>query len=264
MILTFKDAAPTDIVNMSSVTPDLLTQDLEAVRKTTVGVGAQTSALGDLFDVAESDADRLLIRNADQRLSHVGAALRDGEIVVEGDCGDYAAHAMSGGVLRVTGNVGDCAAARMTGGRAVIDGNAGDALAAAPVGAVCGINNGAVVVGGSVGDRACERMRRGTVVILGDCGDYCAARMIAGTVFILGKPGRRLGYEMRRGTLVIKDRAFMNNPFFVRSGAQISFMPLLARYVRSLDKSTQAVPESCSARYTGDVSVDGLGEIIVL
>lgn len=263
MILTLKEPTPVD-VNMSAITPDLLKRDINAVHNLPLTVGVEQVALGDLFSVAVDNEERIVIRKAHRCLSHVGARMTDGEMLVEGDCGDHTARAMRGGSVRITGDAGACAAAQMSGGRLFIGKNAGDALGGAPVGARRGISGGDVIVGGNVGARACERMRRGVVVILGDCGDFCAAHMIAGTVFVLGKTGRDVGYEMRRGTVLVKDRSGISDAFFAHSGAQTNFMPLLVRYVRGLDKSTRNVPESYTERRIGDLSVGGLGEIIVL
>ena len=263
MILTLKKPSLLDI-DMSPVTPELLQRDVSAVHTLPLNIGTEQAALGDLFNVAVDNEDRLMIRGADRCLTRVAAKMNCGEMIVEGDCGDHTAEALSGGVVRIKGSTGACAASGMRGGRLFIEKDAGDSLGSAPIGATHGMIGGDIVVGGQVGARACERMRRGTVVILGDCGDYCANNMIAGTVFALGKIGRSIGYEMRRGTLLIKDRDALDANFFARSGAQTNFMPLLVRYVRSLDRSTQPIPEGYTERYIGDISIGGVGEILVL
>lgn len=263
MILTLKK--PTlRAIDMSPITTELITTDWDTILRTPLKVGTEDVPLGKLFALTAENEESLIIRSSHPCLKYVGAGMSAGELIVEGDAGDYCAYAMRGGSVRVQGSVGIHAACDMTGGSLFVRDNAGDALGGARTGVTKGFNGGEIIVGGNTGARVGERMRRGTLIVLGDCGDYCAAQMIAGTIVVLGKPGRNTGYEMRRGTVILSGTSDFDDTFFARSGAHTSFMPLLARYLRNLDQRLQDIPDHCRKRYIGDISVGGLGEVLVL
>src|SRR5690606_16180240 len=88
------------------------------------------------------------------RMDALGAAMSDGELVVEGNVGRYVGSRKSGGVLRVDGSAGDGAGLEMAGGLLDIAGDAGDRVGASRLGASKGMLGGEIIVRGGLGAEA--------------------------------------------------------------------------------------------------------------
>ena len=83
---------------------------------------------------------------------HIGCAMKDGILHVEGTPGNAIAAYLDGGSIYVDGNVQDAAADTMNAGLLAVRGSAGDALA-------YGMRGGRVYVMGDVGYRAGVHMK---------------------------------------------------------------------------------------------------------
>jgi len=225
--------------------------------------GNRLVRLGDIFEVAPGEADRLVVRAAGARLDRLGCAMTGGELVVEGDAGAYAGLAMSGGRLSIRGNAGPFAGAAMRGGILEIGGNAGNWLGGGLPGERRGMAGGLILLRGSAGDRAADRQRRGVIVIEGSAGDYLGARMVAGTTIVLGpQVGIHPGFAMKRGSLVLLGSIHRMLPGFADAGVhELGFMNLLAAHLRE-QVSLLRLPGSVR-RYVGDEAAGGKGEILV-
>ena len=94
-------------VDMSAVKPSAVA-GLSAyeIGNLSLGEGANSLKLGDVFDVAGEAGDTITIAGGSGYLDHVGAGLEAGTILVEGPIGNYGATAMKGGRLDVRGDAG--------------------------------------------------------------------------------------------------------------------------------------------------------------
>ncbi len=126
----------------------------------------------------------------------LAAGLKAGEVVIEGDSGDYLGVLNNGATIRVEGNAGPYLADNMTRGSVIVRGNAD--YAAAPY-----CYGGTVVIMGDAGD-FCAVMNKGaTVIVGGDVGSDAATYMLAGDLVIVGDAGSNLGNYLIRGNIYI-------------------------------------------------------------
>jgi len=138
---------------------------------------------------------QVTVRNA-SRLDGLCAGLKSGEVIVEGDGGDYLGVLNDGATIEVKGNAGRYLADNMTKGTVLVRGDAGDG-----VGAYC--YGGTIVVKGSAGDFAAVMNKGATIIVGGDVGDEVATYMLAGDVVIVGNAGGNLGNYLIRGSIYV-------------------------------------------------------------
>jgi glutamate synthase domain-containing protein 3 len=124
------------------------------------------------------------------------AGFRGGELIVEGDSGDYLGALNDGATIRVTGNAGRYLADNMTSGTVMVEGDAGYGA-----GQYC--YGGTMVIRGSAGDFTGVINRGATIIVEGDVGDEAATYMLAGDLVILGNAGSNLGHYLIQGTIYI-------------------------------------------------------------
>jgi glutamate synthase domain-containing protein 3 len=154
----------------------------------------------------------------------LAAGLKQGEVVVEGNAGDYFGALNNGAVIKVTKNVGKYAADNMTGGTMIIEGNTDYGAAQYCYGGVVVVlgdagdftatmNKGAtVIVAGNVGDEVGTYMLDGELVIVGDAGENFANYLIRGDVYIGGK-WKSLGHNTKIEPLTEEDISKLQNYF---------------------------------------------------
>ena len=109
-------------------------------------------------------------------------------------------------------------------------------------------------------------MRRGLLIVEGRAGPDCAARMRAGTVIVLGGCGPRAALGMRRGTLLSGARLPPLACFAACATLEMQMLRLLYHHVAGLDPRLQFFRKlgTLVRRYTGDLSVGGVGEVLAL
>ena len=136
------------------------------------------------------------VRNADH-LHGMCGGLKSGEIIIEGDCGDYLGVVNSGALIKVMGNSGKYVADNMTSGEVIVNGDAG-------YGAAQYCYGGLVVIRGDAGDFTATMNKGATILIGGDVGAEAATYMVGGDVIILGNAGENLGNYLIRGNIYIR------------------------------------------------------------
>jgi glutamate synthase domain-containing protein 3 len=141
-------------------------------------------------------------------LHGLAAGLKHGEVVIEGDAGDYLGVLNDGATIRVTRDSGNYLADNMTAGTIIIQGSAGYGAAQYCYGGTVIIhgnagdftgtmNKGAVIlVKGDVGDEVGTYMLKGDLIVMGNAGENFANYLIRGSVF-LGGECRSLGHNTR-------------------------------------------------------------------
>jgi formylmethanofuran dehydrogenase subunit C len=265
--LTFTLKQKTDQrVDMSPlVCQKLAEMQLAEIAALTLQNGKRKIRVDELFSIAGSDAQNIVIKNSFGKLDFIGKELDGGRITVEGDAGAYLGLGMKSGEIDVSGDAGIYAACEMKKGFLSISGNAGDFLGAALPGNKMGMKGGTVLVKGNVGERAGDHMRRGNILVEGSAGDYCGSRMTAGTIAVMGQTGRHLGFAMRRGTLLLWNQPQASARFNDCGAHTLAFLPIL---FASFKKFNSKFADSSAVfnrvqRYAGDMSEMGRGEVLV-
>jgi formylmethanofuran dehydrogenase subunit C len=246
MALTFTlRTQPPGRVDAAPLLPEQLRGlDVSEIGAVEVRCGGEMLAVGDLFDVAGTADEQLVLAGDLRRFDGIGARMSGGEIVVRGDVGAWAGAEMSGGRLRIFGD-------------------AGARLGAAYPGARVGMTGGEIVVAGDAGEEAGAGMRRGLVAIGGQARAGAGLRMLAGSVIALGGIGAEAGLGNRRGSLV-SGRPVEPLPVY---GFATRFRPPALRVqllrARELGLTVDdALLRGAWARWSGDRTELGRGEIL--
>jgi formylmethanofuran dehydrogenase subunit C len=255
--------SPQQRLDLSPLVPHRLAGKTAAeIGKLELQTGRERVAVADIFRLTGSDATRIRIEGATDRLDQIGQEMSGGEIVVEGEVGNQAGRLMQGGRLLIKGNAGHWTASGMRDGCVEITGAAGDRLGGPLAGEIAGMRGGVVVVRGDVGERAGDRLRRGTIIVEGRAGAHAGSRMIAGTLVSRRRAGRLPGYLMRRGTIVLGDGCDELSPSFVDCGVHdLVAMRLMAAFVKGQSAAVAAVFRRPLRRFAGDMAALGKGEI---
>lgn len=239
----------------------------EVLRNGAAAATAVTQAVADESSGAGSDESgaALVIDGAGPWLDRVGARMDGGRLAVRGSVGDHCGLQMSGGVLRIDGSAGHFTGCEMSGGRLTVSGDSGDFVAGALAGDMEGMTGGTLTVHGNVGARLADRMRRGLVLVGGDAGEFALSRLVAGTVGVAGRVGPHYAYGMRRGTLLLA-REPAQLPLTFSGGGQgfdVFWLLLVRSLAQQIAPFSQWRADRLPVRYTGDLAVDGRGEILI-
>jgi formylmethanofuran dehydrogenase subunit C len=263
--MRFELRAPLDMrLDLSPLIPERLAGlDQAAIERIELGTRRMSRCVGDVFRVHMADCERVTIEGGSPRFDWVGAEMRSGELVLDGEAGLYVGQRMAGGRLQITGRVGGWAASGLRDGYLEIGGDAGPFLGGPLAGERAGMAGGMVLVRGSAAERAGDCMRRGLVVVEGRAGPYPGSRMLAGTLIVCGAAGASPGYLMRRGTLILgAARALL--PTFVPVGeASGAFRRLLAGTLAAVSLRAARLVGRAQERFMGDMASLGKGEILV-
>jgi formylmethanofuran dehydrogenase subunit C len=254
-------------VDVSCLQPALVGElDLAALGRMRLRVDGKARPIGELFALSgKPEAGRLRISGVTPSLEGLGRDMREGLLLLEGDCGDAVGAGMRGGEIRLTGNARHRLGAGMRGGLVRVSGSVGDFAGGSLPGAVSGMRGGILLIDGNAGARLADRLRRGLILVAGDTGPAPASQMIAGTVIILGTPGDSPGSGMRRGSLLIRTEDCPVPPTFVTTGVhELSFITLLMRHLEILEpRHARALRHFRRVRrLVGDRGCGGQGEIL--
>jgi formylmethanofuran dehydrogenase subunit C len=255
---------PDQRLDLSPLVPsklkDLKPKEIEAL---VVGTTRDKLSVGDCFKVKGKDAETISFSGTDGRCDKIGAGMKEGEIIVEGDAGAYLGAGMKGGKIEVKGNAGVLAGASMAGGEIAIGGDAGERAGGILVGETLGMRGGLLAIGGNTGPLLGERMRRGMIIVRGDAGDYLGGRMVAGTILVKQRVGRFAGYGLRRGSLILLNEPKELLPTFGDCGVMdFTYLGLLEHWLR---ETGRAISLGCRARrLMGDQAALGKGEMLII
>lgn len=245
LTLTLRTPPPARVVAIPLIPEQLRGLEVSDIGAVEVRCGGQMLAVGDLFDVAGTADEQLVLAGDLRAFDWIGAGMSSGEIEVHGDVGDWAGAEMSGGVLRIFGDAGARLGGAYPGGRV-------------------GMTGGEIVVSGNAGEEAGAGMRRGLVAVGGQTAAGAGLRMLAGTVIALGGIGPEAGLGNKRGSLV-SGRAIEPLPSYAFA---TRFRPpalgLQLRRVRELGVTVDAaLLRGPWARWSGDRTELGRGEILI-
>jgi formylmethanofuran dehydrogenase subunit C len=240
--------------------------DERSIAALPVWIDRREARVGDFFDVQGGRSDRVRVEGATARVCGLGAGMRGGELVIDGDAGDGVAAHMTGGSVTVTGRAGDEAGLAMSGGTLHIHGAAGDRVGGVPPGAARGMTGGEIVVGRGAGDDVAARARRGLVVIGGGVGHAAARAMIAGTLVVFGGALGEAGRGSKRGSVVAVGAVPVPSTYRYACTYEPPWIRLLMSYLtRRYGLAIDArVRDGRYQRYCGDLIAPGKGEILLL
>ncbi|MBA3319804.1 MAG: hypothetical protein H0T50_17165 [Gemmatimonadales bacterium] len=217
----------------------------ELARRPVRLAGGASVGLGDLFELTGAPAGRIRFQGDLTRADRLGAALAEGEVIVEGGVGDETGIGMSGGVMDVRGDAG----ARAGGAEAE---------------ARRGMTGGELLVRGGTGPEPGARMRRGLLVVGGDVASHAGAGLIAGTVIVFGKAGPAPGRWSKRGSIVALGP--IQIPPTYRYACTYQPDHLRVTLLRIRTRHHLEVPDRYLSglyrRYAGDLADLGRGEIL--
>lgn len=135
------------------------------------------------------------ISNA-EHLHGLASGLKDGEVTIQGNAGDYVGVLNDGAIIKVTANAGNYAGDNMTGGTLIVDGDTGYGA-----GQYC--YQGTVIVHGNAGDFTATMNKGATVIVVGNVGDEAGTFMLAGDLIIVGNAGDNFANYLIRGNVYI-------------------------------------------------------------
>ncbi len=176
----------------------------------------------------------------------MGAGMRDGELIVEGDAGDWAG-------------------AEMRGGRLVVHGSAGRRLGGAYAGTRAGMRGGEILVHRDAGEEAGAGLRRGLIAIGGRAGPAAGLSALAGTIVAFGALGAHPGAGMRRASIIAMTAAELLPTYARACVYRPPFLRLCLRRLRALGLPVgDEQIEGSYTRWSGDRIELGRGEILIL
>ena len=129
-------------------------------------------------------------------LHGLAAGLKHGEVVIQGDAGDYVGVLNAGATIRVTKDASRYVADNMTAGTVVIEGNADYGT-----GQYC--YGGLVIVRGNSGDFTATMNKGATIIVCGNVGDEAGTYMLKGDLIVLGNAGEHFANYLIRGNVYI-------------------------------------------------------------
>jgi formylmethanofuran dehydrogenase subunit C len=257
---------PTVPLEAEVLSPDLIAPlSREAIGALPVFLGKRQYRIDDFFTVEGNGSRRLELHGDAGRVKWLGRGMTQGRLTVHGNAGMHLGAYMKGGTIEVHGDASDWVGAEMTDGLITIHGNAGGQVGAAYRGSLTGMKGGTILIEGTAGMEIGMRMRRGLIAVRGTVRDFAGLQMKGGTIVLAGGAEIRTGAWMIRGSIVSLKPLQMMPTFTFACNYQPVFLRL---YQRHLASHGFALPSDFSAatfaRYSGDTSVPGKGEILVL
>ncbi len=137
----------------------------------------------------------VIVKNA-EHLNGLAAGLKHGEVIIQGNAGDYLGVLNDGAAIHVTGSVGNYLADNMTRGTVIVDGDAQYGP-----GQYC--YNGAIVIRGRAGDFTATMNKGATIIVGGDVGNEVGTYMLKGDLIVIGNAGKNFANYLIRGNVYI-------------------------------------------------------------
>lgn len=129
-------------------------------------------------------------------LHGVAAGMKHGEIVIQGNAGDYVGVLNAGAAVTVTKDAARYVADNMTAGTVIIEGNA-------DYGAGQYCYGGTVIVRGDAGDFTATMNKGATIIVCGNVGNEAGTYMLKGDLIVVGDAGENFANYLIRGSVYI-------------------------------------------------------------
>ena len=136
------------------------------------------------------------VKNA-AHLHGLAAGFKHGEVIIQGDAGDYVGVLNAGAVIRVKANAARYVADNMTAGTVIIEGNTDYGT-----GQYC--YGGVVIIHGNSGSFTATMNKGATIIVYGDVGDEVGTYMLKGDLIVLGNAGENFANYLIHGNIYIR------------------------------------------------------------
>jgi formylmethanofuran dehydrogenase subunit C len=188
------------------ITPEVFKgKTASEIAELSVYEGNKQKKLGDLFKIEEDAAETpdIIINGDAGEVRRIGAGMKKGEILINGNAGMHLGEKMSGGKITVNGDAGGWTGGEMKGGSIEIHGNASDYLASPYRGRSSGMKRGIITVDGSVGSDSAVYMHGGVIKVKGGAGQFLGFGMDDGIIYVEDQTETRVGACMTGGKIII-------------------------------------------------------------
>ena len=242
-------------INAECINPDVFKgKDTAEIANLTVFEGNKQRKLRDLFKIEEDNAEATITINGDvSEVRKIGAGMKNGEIIINGNVGMHLGEKMAGGKITVNGDACQWAGASMKKGLLEIHGNAGDYLASPYRGSTEGMKGGKIVVDGDVGSDSGAYLHGGLIKIKGNnVGQFLGFHMSDGAIHVEKNATTRLGANMTGGKIIVSGAVEEMLPSFTIDGVKPK--------VKVDDTESAAGPFYV---FLGDLAEKGTGKIFV-
>jgi formylmethanofuran dehydrogenase subunit C len=211
-------------INAECINPDIFQgKNAAEIANLTLFEGNKQKKLSDLFKIEEESATTPTITiNGDVgEVRKIGAGMKTGEIVINGNVGMHLGEKMAGGKITVNGDACQWAGASMKKGLIEIHGNAGDYLASPYRGSTEGMKGGKIVVDGDVGSDSGAYLHGGLIKIKGNnVGQFLGYHMSNGVIHVEKNARSRLGANMTGGKIIVSGFLEEMMPSFTIDGVK--------------------------------------------
>jgi formylmethanofuran dehydrogenase subunit C len=226
--------------------------------------GNRKAQVGDFFRVSGRANGEVRLQGDLGRVKMLGAGMKGGRLIVEGDAGAHLGAGMLGGEIVVEGDAGDWVGLEMQGGRIVVKGSAGHMVGSSHRGSRVGMLDGEIIVHGNVGNELGNTMRNGLIAVGGNSGDFTGVNMLAGTIVVLGRLGARTGASMKRGSIVSMHDAELLPTFTYACTYRPAFLRLYLTRLKGLGlRIEDAQVTGKYRRFSGDAVELNRGETLL-
>ena len=210
-------------INAECINPDVFQgKDTAEIANLTLFEGNKQRKLSDLFKIEEDNLAATITINGDvSEVRKIGAGMKTGEIIINGNVGMHLGEKMAGGKITVNGDAAQWAGASMKKGLIEIHGNAGDYLASPYRGSTEGMKGGKIVVDGDVGSDSGAYLRGGLIKIKGsNVGQFLGYHMSDGAIHVEKNARSRLGANMVGGKIIVSGVVEEVMPTFTVDGVK--------------------------------------------
>lgn len=210
-------------ITADCINPDVFQgKDTAEIADLTVFEGNKQRKLRELFKIEEDNAEATITINGDvSEVRKIGAGMKNGEIIINGNVGMHLGEKMAGGKITVNGSACQWAGAAMKKGLIEIHGNAGDYLASPYRGTTEGMKGGKIVVDGDVGSDSGAYLHGGLIKIKGNnVGQFLGFHMSDGTIHVEKNASSRLGANMTGGKIIVSGVVEEMMPSFTIDGVK--------------------------------------------
>jgi formylmethanofuran dehydrogenase subunit C len=229
-------------------------KDVAEIANLTVFEGNKQRKLCEVFKIEEDNVEATITINGDvSKVRKIGAGMKTGEIIINGNVGMHLGEKMAGGKIIVNGDACQWAGASMKKGLLEIHGNAGDYLASPYRGSTEGMKGGKIVVDGDVGADSGAYLHGGLIKIKGNnVGQFLGFHMSNGTIHVEKNATTRVGTNMTGGKIIVSGKVEEVMPSFTIEGVKPK--------VKVDDTETVAGPFYV---FLGDLAEKGTGKLFV-
>jgi formylmethanofuran dehydrogenase subunit C len=204
-------------VTAECISPDIFQgKDTAEIANLTIFEGNKQRKLRDLFKIEEDKIEATITINGDvSEVRKIGAGMKTGEIIINGNVGMHLGEKMAGGKITVNGDACQWAGASMKKGLLEIHGNAGDYLASPYRGSTEGMKGGKIIVDGDVGADSGAYLHGGLIKIKGNnVGQFLGFHMSNGTIHVEKNATTRVGTNMTGGKIIVSGKVEEVMPSF--------------------------------------------------